>query len=209
MDGRTSITARQLFLMMDRVLPRFDRAPWAALGPPVCVHLGLFVHRVDGLSPGLYFLVRSRDQAEPLRAATRSSFAWRKPPGCPESLPLYLLLEGDARRAAAQVSCGQDIAADGAFAVAMMADFEAPLRRYGGWFYRRLHWETGMIGQVLYLEAEAAGIRSTGIGCFFDDPTHDLFGLKGRAYQTLYHFTVGGPVDDLRLMTWPPYAGRE
>jgi len=27
-----------------------------------------------------------------------------------------------------------------------------------------------MIGQVLYLEAEAQGVRATGIGCFFDDP---------------------------------------
>ena len=62
-----------------------------------------------------------------------------------------------------------------------------------------------MIGQVLYLEAEAAGIRSTGIGCFFDDPVHDLFGFKGRKHQTLYHFTVGGPVEDTRLTTLPPY----
>ena len=35
--------------------------------------------------------------------------------------------------------------------------------------YRRLFWECGLIGQVLYLEAEAAGVRGTGIGCFYDD----------------------------------------
>ena len=62
-----------------------------------------------------------------------------------------------------------------------------------------------MIGQVLYLEAEAAGIRSTGIGCFFDNPVHDLFGFKGRKYQSFYHFTVGGPIEDTRLTTLPPY----
>ena len=62
-----------------------------------------------------------------------------------------------------------------------------------------------MIGQILYLEAEAAGIRSTGIGCFFDDPVHDLFGFKDGTYQSLYHFTVGGPVEDTRLTTLPPY----
>ena len=38
-----------------------------------------------------------------------------------------------------------------------------------------------MIGQVLYLEAEAAGIRATGIGCFFDDEMHALLGLRGQA----------------------------
>lgn len=47
-----------------------------------------------------------------------------------------------------------------------------------------------MIGQLLYLEAKAAGLRSTGIGCFFDDPVHELLGLEGTAFQDLYHFTV-------------------
>jgi SagB-type dehydrogenase family enzyme len=37
--------------------------------------------------------------------------------------------------------------------------------------------EAGLVGQVLYLEAEAAGVRGTGIGCFFDDPVHQAFGL--------------------------------
>ena len=64
-----------------------------------------------------------------------------------------------------------------------------------------------MIGQVLYLEAEAAGLRGTGIGCFFDDPMHELLGLTGIRYQDLYHFTVGGPVEDRRLATMPAYPG--
>ena len=50
-----------------------------------------------------------------------------------------------------------------------------------------------------------SGIRSTGIGCFFDDPVHHIFGIKDLNYQSLYHFTVGGPVDDNRLTTLPPY----
>jgi hypothetical protein len=56
------------------------------------------------------------------------------------------------------------------------------------------------------LEAEAAGVRSTGIGCFFDDPVHKVFGFQDVTFQSLYHFTVGGPVDDPRLMTLPPYG---
>ncbi|MCO5244262.1 MAG: nitroreductase family protein [Anaerolineae bacterium] len=95
-------------------------------------------------------------------------------------------------------------ASDGAFAVGMLAEYEASLRRYGPWFYRRLHWEAGAIGQMLYLEAEAAGLRATGIGCFFDDSMHQVLGLPGYRtagqpslrYQTVYHFTVGGPVED-------------
>ncbi len=42
-----------------------------------------------------------------------------------------------------QVSCGQNIAGDGAFSLGMIAEFESSLRRYGPWFYRRLFWETG------------------------------------------------------------------
>ena len=52
----------------------------------------------------------------------------------------------------------------------------------------------------------AAGVRSTGIGCYFDDAFHELLGLKGDEFQDLYHFTVGGAVEDRRLMTLPPYA---
>jgi len=37
---------------------------------------------------------------------------------------------------------------------------------------------------------------------------HALLGLEGDAFQSLYHFTVGGPVEDPRLTTLPPYAGR-
>jgi len=59
---------------------------------------------------------------------------------------------------------------------------------------------------VLYLEAEAAGVRGTGIGCYFDDGCHRLLGLTGGAWQDLYHFTVGSPIEDRRLRTLAPYA---
>jgi hypothetical protein len=62
-----------------------------------------------------------------------------------------------------------------------------------------------MIGQVLYLEAEAHGVRGTGIGCFFDDAVHDILGLSGNRYQSLYHFTIGRPIEDPRLTTYPAY----
>ena len=99
----------------------------------------------------------------------------------------------------------QEIAGMGAFSLGMISDFEAMLERYGAPFYKRLFWETGLIGQVLYLEAEAAGLRSTGIGCFFDDPVHAAFGLANAEFQSLYHFTVGGAVEDDRLTTLPAY----
>ena len=104
------------------------------------------------------------------------------------------------------MSCQQDIASDGAFSLGMVADFGDTVRANGAWWYRRLFWEAGVLGQVLYLEAEAAGVRGTGIGCYFDDAFHDLLGLEGDRFQDLYHFTIGGPVEDTRLQSHPPYA---
>ncbi len=207
MDGATSISRDTFYGMLRRVMP--DAMPFTLLPWEPKVHLGLFVHRVNDLSPGLYMLVRDRRQLTHLQGALRADAAWAMPPGCPAASPLYLLREGDARAAARQLSCGQDIAADGCFSVAMLTEFEGPLHEYGAWFYPRLYWECGMVGQALYLEAEAAGIRGTGIGCFFDDPVHALFGLRDAAYQSLYHFTVGGPEEDTRLTTLPPYPASE
>ena len=140
-----------------------------------------------------------------LEQALTQADPWHKPPGCPEQLPLYCLMERDTRAAAREISCQQDIASDGCFSLAMLASFSDSLERYGPWFYPRLYWEAGMIGQLLYLEAEAAGIRSTGIGCFFDDPMHEVLGLMDLRYQDIYHFTVGGAVEDVRLSTSPAY----
>ena len=53
--------------------------------------------------------------------------------------------------------------------------------------------------------AEAAGLRGTGIGCYFDDVLHQALGLQDLTYQSLYHFTLGGPREDRRLLTLPPY----
>ena len=63
----------------------------------------------------------------------------------------------------------QDIASHGCFSLGMIARFEPVLDDKGEWMYPRLFWETGVLGQVLYLEAHAVGISATGIGCYFDD----------------------------------------
>ncbi len=135
-----------------------------------------------------------------------AELSWEPAPGRPEGLPLYWLLEGDAKTLATQVSCHQDIAGDSAFSLGMLAEFEGPLRQRGAWAYPRMFWEAGLLGQVLYLEAEAGGVRATGIGCFFDDPVHEIVAIKGLSLQSLYHFTIGGPVEDRRLLTLPPYG---
>ena len=211
MDGSTSISRAAFFRMLARLIPTQDRQamPWDAIPWRPRIHTGLFVHRVDGLAPGIYALVRDPDKIDTLKRVMHAEFCWQRVPDCPPALPLYLLQEGDCRALAITVSCGQDIAGDGAFSLAMIADYMDSLVTYGSAFYRNLFWEAGMVGQVLYLEAEEAGIRATGIGCYFDDPVHAAFWIEAREWQSFYHFTVGGPVEDSRLTTLPAYDFEE
>jgi SagB-type dehydrogenase family enzyme len=205
LDGRTSISAAIFYRMLDSLLPRPGVPPWDTLPWEPRLHLGIFVHRVHGLTPGLYLLERDAAIHERLRPALRDVFLWKRPPNCPEQLRLWCLAESEFRDVSRVVSCHQEIASDGAFSLGMIAEFGNIIRHHGSWWYRRLFWESGVLGQALYLEAEAAGIRSTGIGCYFDDVFHDLLGLQTDAFQSLYHFTVGSPVDDPRLTTLAPY----
>ena len=192
----------QFISMLDKTLPRSGNAPFdLALHAPA-VNLFVFVHQIIGLESGLYFLERTSGDLESLQRLCHSDFLWTP---AHSDLPLYLLSQGDLRTEAITVSCHQEIAGLSAFSLGMVARFKATIAK-AAYRYRQLFWECGMIGQVLYLEAEANEVRGTGIGCFFDDDVHRLFGLQTDAYQSLYHFTVGVPVPDQRLETYPPYS---
>jgi SagB-type dehydrogenase family enzyme len=206
LDDSTSISAGTFYGMLDRLLPRSGVAPWDALPWPPHLHCGIFVHRVDDLAPGLYLFLRDANSQEKVKAAIDPHFLFEHPEGCPEHLPLFRLIAGDFRQQAQVVSCRQRIAGAGAFSLGMIAEFRESLLARGAWWYRRLFWEAGVLGQVLYLEAEAAGVRGTGIGCYFDDAFHDILGLRDNQFQSLYHFTTGGPIEDTRLTTLPAYA---
>ena len=214
-DGKTSISSSTLFHMMQRVMPNAERSqlerpvPWDVWPYDPAIHLMIFIHRVDGLSPGLYFLVRDNRKFSFIQQAMNSELSWTIAPGCPEGLPLYWLLDGDAKRLAAQVSCHQDIAGDSAFSFGMMAEFEGTLRERGAWWYPRMFWEAGLLGQVFYLEAEAAGVRATGIGCFFDDPVHEIVedtGDEAAIPLSLYDWRTSGRWTIADLAAVSPFA---
>ncbi len=205
-NGVTSITREKFLAILDATLPRLSAPPFDAWPFAPRLHLVTFVHRVIGLAPGLYLWLRAPTDAAELHRAFDVNLKWEPATGSSLSAPLYRLGGGDLRDFARTLSCAQAIAADGAFSLGMLARFEPVLRERGAAAYRELFWEAGMIGQALYLAAEAAGVRGTGIGCYFDDVLHHALGLTGHDWQSLYHFTVGSPVADLRLRTAPPYA---
>jgi SagB-type dehydrogenase family enzyme len=207
MDGKTSISRSDFMRCMQRCLPLRDQVPFTSMPWSPRVHLILFVHRVDGLAPGLYALLRETDSGQRLRDQMHDDFLWEPVGNEPEGLPLFLLKAGSYKSSAAGLSCDQAIAGDSAFSLGMLAEFDESLNEQGPWIYPRLFWETGLIGQALYLESEAAGLRGTGIGCFHDDPVHQQLGLEGSAFQSLYHFTIGGALEDTRLQNLPAYEG--
>jgi SagB-type dehydrogenase family enzyme len=204
-DSVTGLSLEQFLAILDATLPRASVPPFDAWPFAPRLHLVLFVHRVTGLDPGLYLWLRDPAQEDSLRSVFQNVSEWEIPANLSPNLPLRRLKKADLNEFSRTLSCHQNIAADGAFSLGMLARFEPVLREYGASAWRELFWEAGMIGQALYLAAEAAGMRGTGIGCFFDDVVHQALGLIGQDWQSLYHFTIGQPVDDLRLRTAPPY----
>jgi SagB-type dehydrogenase family enzyme len=204
MNNSTYMDEESFYGILRRTLP--DKNPvfeTLAFGP--FAHLLLFVNRVKGLLPGLYIFLRKPGEKEEFKTAFRPDFLWEKPESCPYDLELYLLVEEELHDFAAQLSCGQRKAADACFTVCMLSEFEEPLKTSGSWMYPYLFRECGILGQLLYLEAEARGFRGCGIGCFFDDPLHETLGLKGLEYQDLYHFAVGSPLQEIGVVTLPAY----
>jgi SagB-type dehydrogenase family enzyme len=206
MDGVTVISLARFETILAATIPSSGTIPWNGYPWDPSITLFIFAHRVEGLEAGLYALPRREGMLERLKGACDPGFAWTLAPGT--SLPLYALRHGNFQRFAAALCCHQAIAGRSAFSLGMIADFGKALEEDGAWAYRRLFWEAGMIGQVLYLEATAADLSGTGIGCYFDDEMHRLLGLPedGMAWQSLYHFTIGGGLGDSRISTSPPYA---
>ncbi|MBI4809211.1 MAG: nitroreductase family protein [Nitrosomonadales bacterium] len=165
------------------------------------VHPVMLVHRVEGVAPGVYALPRSGRAKDALRAAFRETFTWQ---AADAELPLFQLVAARAGKTARTLSCHQDIATHCAVIFMMLAEFAEPVAADPA-AYRHLHWEAGMLGHVITLEAEAAGWRGTGIGCFFDDAVHEVLGLKDDRFQVVYHYAVGMALDDPRIATLSPY----
>jgi SagB-type dehydrogenase family enzyme len=218
----TVILARRSAQRFD---PRFvlDRATFGrllgALAPSASAPLGasfgapqldliILVHRVEGLDPGVYLLPRLGDPESALQSWLKARFQPRRVDAFADGMELLELATVPPReltRVARTLHCHQDIAANGCFAVAMMADLDralgaAPLA------YRQLLREAGGLGHILYLQAETAGVRGTGIGCFFDDAVAEFLGLGPSPVRSVYHFSVGKPIHDPRIETQATHA---
>jgi hypothetical protein len=200
-DGLSLMPLAVFQHMLASLLP--GGSPVWKLWPHVArVHPLMMVHRVEGIAPGLYVMPRASAAKAALQHAFRETFTWQT---ADAELPLYQLIAARAGKTARTLSCHQDIATQCAVTFMMVAEFADPVAADPA-AYRHLHWEAGMLGHVITIEAEAAGWRGTGIGCFFDDADHEVLGIKGDQFQVIYHYAVGMALDDPRIATLPAYA---
>lgn len=139
------------------------------------IQLYLYVHRVDELQPGVYRY-------------------W------PEHAQLERVRSGDQRVEAAGLSLGQDLAGNACVAFSMIADIDRAVGYHGDRGYRYVHFEAGAVGHRLYLAAEALGLGATGIGAFYDNEVHRYLDLTPEQGQVVYHFAIGYPIPDPRLV---------
>ncbi|MCG7931175.1 MAG: SagB family peptide dehydrogenase [Candidatus Thiodiazotropha lotti] len=204
-NGKSSLPLSHFYRILDHCLPRANEQPWKSWPYQPRIHLLLFVHRVEELSPGLYLLPRSPQALPGLKQSLDKDFSWQPIESCPAHILLHQLVSTEVKKAARALSCHQDIAASSFFSLGMLAEFDTALQAFGPLAYPELFWEAGLIGQVLYLQAEAHAVRGTGIGCFFDDAVHQIAGVTDSELQSLYHFTVGEAKPDNRLQTLPAY----
>ncbi|WP_024787163.1 SagB/ThcOx family dehydrogenase [Lebetimonas sp. JH369] len=129
----------------------------------------IFVNRVDGIEEGIYYFSRKENK-------------------------LTNLHKGNFSEASKFANCIQDLGKDSAFTINMVS--QKPKKEYE---YKLLNFEAGIIGEVLYLEAEAKNLRGCGIGCFFDNLITEEI-LNNVNYLALYGFSVGSPKTDGRIV---------
>ncbi|EQD75853.1 hypothetical protein B1A_03665, partial [mine drainage metagenome] len=193
-DASYTMSQDVFFSMLHKLIPE-NTLPWDIWGFEHRVHpVFLFIESQEWRQAFISF----REDRPYKRTISEVSFSGKK------LARLFFWPKPDCRKAAKTLCCHQSIASESCFSLGMLAEFT--ILKSNPWRYRQLHWESGLMGQILYLEAEAAGLRGTGIGCFFDDTFHEFLGVSNHELQSVYHFTVGKPLLDSRITTLPPYS---
>ena len=162
--ARTPIGLAQLSTMLDRAnrgLPAdFLDPPGAQLN-----HLYLIVHAVEGLHPGAYVFHRSRGVLECLK-------------------------QGNFRAQAGYLGLEQELPADAAADIFLLADLRLILQRFGNRGYRAVQLEAGILGGKLYLGAYAQRLGATGL-TFYDDDVIRFFSPHAEGKSAIFLVAVG------------------
>lgn len=173
------------------------------------IHFGLWISGVSGLENGLYLLIRgtsnefiSQINEELKLEETPRSLIQVKNKSIHHDINLFYVKPEERnnetiRKEASDFSCFQSIAKDCSVVISMLAPVNqsidlCPVN------YSYLHWEAGFLGQMLYIQAYEQGIGATGMGCFLDGETANVFKVSSLL-TPIYHFAFGQQVKDIRF----------
>ena len=181
------IDKKILFDMLDKTLPR-NLPPFNTNTHFNNIDIIFFVNRVNGLESGIYYYSRNN--------LLKHNFTQIED-------RVYLIEKGDFSIAGKFINCNQDLGSLSSVSFSFVADFEKITQNH---HYKLTLQEAGMVGHILYLEAEAKGIRGCGIGCFFDELINEE--ILNSKLQAVYNFTLGVPLVDERIIKISPKEAR-
>jgi SagB-type dehydrogenase family enzyme len=166
-----SIT-RDQFLAINRLAFRGGSVfPMAPNGPHVALLRPFWInHLVAGMDSGIWYYDPATDKTACL---SRGNF---------HAKSAYLCVE--------QKICGQSAAM-----CFLMADLKTLTAGAGPDAYRLSHLEAGLMGQRIYLAANALGLGCCGIGAFYDDEVRTFLGLGDTTWEPVYALAVGIPAE--------------
>jgi SagB-type dehydrogenase family enzyme len=162
--AQTPIDAAQLATMLDRA----TRGVSADFLDPQGTQLNdlyLIVNAVEGLQPGAYVYHRN------LRG-------------------LECLKTGNFRAQAGYLGLDQQLPADAAVDIFLLADLQPILQRFGNRGYRAVQLEAGILVGKLYLAAYAQRISATGL-TFYDDDVTQFFSPHAQGKSAIMLVAVG------------------
>ena len=147
---------------------RRDGAEWRdpSVESADAIRLYVIVNNVDGLDRGVYYY-RRRTHA------------------------LTALNRGDQRRRSHEIALFQRLVGSSCAALVKTIDTKRLAAADGDRGYRYAVMDAGLIGENLYLQAEALGLGCCGIGAFFDDEVSEVIGAGPKDELIIYLSAVG------------------
>jgi SagB-type dehydrogenase family enzyme len=162
--ARVPISLAQLSTMLDRATRGI---PADFLNPQGAQlnELYLIVNAVEGLDPGAYIYHRDRQALERLKT-------------------------GGFRAEAGYLGLEQQLPADAAVNVFLLADLQPILQRFGNRGYRTVQLEAGILSGKLYLAAYAQRLGATGL-TFYDDDVTRFFAPHAEGKSAIMLVALG------------------
>ena len=165
--ARTPISLAQLSTVLDRATRGVPADFLDPMGSQLN-QLYLIVHAVEGLDSGAYVFHRDRGVLECLK-------------------------HGDFRAQAGYLGLEQQLPADAAVDIFLLADLRPIFSRFGNRGYRAVQLEAGILGGKLYLAAYAQRLGATGL-TFYDDEVTRFFSPHAEGKSAIFLVAVGNSV---------------